>query len=616
MMKTMNASPRFNRLSRLIVKSGMALLLCGVTVAAQSRIIRPQSQPTTSTSARHQHTAVLRASDSPDGSRVALSSDQSLNDYEAYRRGDRFYVKIPQSEVPRAETVRGRGFADVKAQKTGDSTVVSFRLQPGATAHVEQRGNKLDVVFTVPGGRTLSASNGGPNSRSNAEPEANRRSASQKNGATQAGSLKGSPTASNKNSAARNSATSSPLDAKSSKAGSNSSRASDSGASPKTSASKPNATPESLVSTATPESKPSATLESSPRPSPTAKPSASVAQKGSAVAASSPAAQSTSTTARPDEASQATTSLKERVRYWILFAQLNPEAVAIGLGLLLLLIALLILQRRRARGTRRVRSAQPESRTEKPASEAVPIVKPAEAKPDAVSTAAVSGAAAAVMAAGTAAAVKESKPETSSTSKVAAADGMRRDRVTLVSEQAKKVLAGDEYDRSIIGAPDRETRQLVGAELLTGLVGRDAVRRERAREAFMKHGYFDDATRDLRVAESANERAAAARRLSFVHDREATPHLIGALHDASPDVRRAAIEALMDLRDPSAIGPLNTLMQTENDRKVPRTLIKHAIDACATSAAESAPPGVSSFVPTAAPEPSLPVEHEREVIEL
>jgi len=611
MMKTMNLSPRCNCLSRLIVKSVMVILLCGVTVAAQSRIIRPQSQPTTSASARRQHTAVLRASDSPDGSRVALSSDQSLNDYEAYRRGDRFYVKIPQSEVPRAEAVRGRGFADVKAQKTGDSTVVSFRLQPGATAHVEQRGNKLDVVFTVPGGRTLSASNAGPNARSNSEPEANKRSASQKNAATQNGNQKASPTASNKNSVARNSATSSPFDAKPS----NSSKAGDSGASPRTSASKPNATPESLVSTATPESKPGATLESSPRPSPTAKPLASAMQKGSTVAASSPATQSTSTTARPDETSQATTNLKERMRYWILLAQLNPIPVAIGLGLFLLLVALLILQRRRARGIRRVRSAKPESRTEKPASEAVSTVKPAEVKPDAVSTAAASGAAAVVMAAGTAA-IKESKSETASTSKVAAADGVRRERVTLVAEQAKKVLAGDEYDRSIIGAPDRETRQLVGAELLTGLVGRDAVRRERAREAFMKHGYFDDATRDLRVAESANERAAAARRLSFVHDREATPHLIGALHDASPDVRRAAVEAIMDLRDPSAIGPLNNLMQTENDRKVPRTLIKHAIDACATSAAESTPPGVSSFVPAAAPEPSLPVEHEREVIEL
>ena len=88
MMKTMDQSPRGIRLSRSIVSSSTAFLLCGVTVAAQSRIIRPQSQPNTSASAKRQHTATLRASDSPDGSRVALSSDQSLNDYEAYRRGD------------------------------------------------------------------------------------------------------------------------------------------------------------------------------------------------------------------------------------------------------------------------------------------------------------------------------------------------------------------------------------------------------------------------------------------------------------------------------------------------------------------------------------------------
>src|SRR5205814_10210481 len=103
-----------------------------------------------------------------------------------------------------------------------------------------------------------------------------------------------------------------------------------------------------------------------------------------------------------------TTSLKERIRYLILLTQLNPRPVAIGLGLLLLLVALLILIRRSARGTRRARSARPVSRTEKPASEAVPTVKPAEVKSDAVSTAAVSGAAAAAMAAGTAAG-KESK---------------------------------------------------------------------------------------------------------------------------------------------------------------------------------------------------------------
>jgi HEAT repeat protein len=134
----------------------------------------------------------------------------------------------------------------------------------------------------------------------------------------------------------------------------------------------------------------------------------------------------------------------------------------------------------------------------------------------------------------------------------------------------------------------------------------------------MEHGYFDDATRDLRIAESPNERAAAARRLSFVHDREATPHLIAALGDSSPEVRRTAVEALMDLRDPAAIGSLNSLMQTENDRKVPRTLIKHAIDSCATSGpAEAAAGAAPDFTnpPTSQPS-SPPSEPEREVIEL
>jgi HEAT repeat protein len=131
----------------------------------------------------------------------------------------------------------------------------------------------------------------------------------------------------------------------------------------------------------------------------------------------------------------------------------------------------------------------------------------------------------------------------------------------------------------------------------------------------MEHGYFDDATRDLRVAESDNERAAAARRLSFVHDREATPHLIGALSDTSADVRRAAVEALMDLRDPAAIGPLNTLSKTENDRKVPRTLIKHAIEACATSAPETGPSAAQAAPGFSHPAPQS-FETDREVIEI
>jgi len=299
--------------------------------------------------------------------------------------------------------------------------------------------------------------------------------------------------------------------------------------------------------------------------------------------------------------------MKERGHYWLLLAQLNPIPVAVGAAVLILIIGLLLVQRRRAKATKRVKAVAVEA-----------------SKPNTVSTPETP-----------AAPVVESTPATVVEIPLAPAianeapapvpfvpippvgpvvDDGRRERVNLVAAEAKKLFDGADYDSAIIGSEDRDTRRLVGAELLSALVGRNPARRERAREAFMKHGYFDDATRDLRVAESDNERAAAARRLSFVHDREAVPHLIGALGDPAPDVRRASVEALMDLRDPSAIGPLNSLLQTENDRKVPRPLIKHAIEACATSAPQAAPalPAPESFS-----HPSTqPIETEREVIEI
>src|SRR2546426_934241 len=45
----------------------------------------------------------LRVNDEPEGSRVTVVSNLALGDYEAYRRGDRFHVKIPASEFATSE---------------------------------------------------------------------------------------------------------------------------------------------------------------------------------------------------------------------------------------------------------------------------------------------------------------------------------------------------------------------------------------------------------------------------------------------------------------------------------------------------------------------------------
>ena len=306
--------------------------------------------------------------------------------------------------------------------------------------------------------------------------------------------------------------------------------------------------------------------------------------------------------------------MKERARYWILLAQLNPIPVVIGAAILALLIMALLFRRRQAKVTRPLRARRNKLKNAKSANAPQSAEPLTESRVESIADVAVPT----TIAAAVATSIRPvAEPEPVIQASPAVPDTARQARVAHVAEQVKNVMAGEEYDPSLIGSDDRETRQLVGAELLSALVGRNLQRRDRARAAFMNHGYFDDATRDLRIADAPVERAAAARRLSFVHDSEATPHLIAALDDSAPEVRRTAVEALMDLRDPAAIGPLNSLMQTETDRKVPRTLIKHAIDACATAApADSS--ALSDFSAAApAPQLSTPqIEPDREVIEL
>jgi hypothetical protein len=160
----------------------------------------------------------------------------------------------------------------------------------------------------------------------------------------------------------------------------------------------------------------------------------------------------------------------------------------------------------------------------------------------------------------------------------------------------------------VIGASDAGTRQLVATELLSALAARNVERRERAREVFIKHDYLDEATKNLRTADAPAERAAAARALGYVKDKSTTPHLIAALEDKAPEVRRASVEALADLREPSAAAPLKALLKRERDRKVPRNLIKSAIEA-STIVEEEETPTLEAQTPTVEAEtPTLEAE--------
>ncbi|HEX8144950.1 MAG TPA: DUF5916 domain-containing protein [Pyrinomonadaceae bacterium] len=107
-----------------------------------SRSVRPQLK----------RLMALRGSLIPEGSRVTISADTPLNDYSAYRSGDRFNLVIPNATgEPLRGELRGPGFTEASVAQRGDDWVISFALEPGASASVSQRFNRLDVNFVVPG---------------------------------------------------------------------------------------------------------------------------------------------------------------------------------------------------------------------------------------------------------------------------------------------------------------------------------------------------------------------------------------------------------------------------------------------------------------------------------
>jgi HEAT repeat protein len=158
-------------------------------------------------------------------------------------------------------------------------------------------------------------------------------------------------------------------------------------------------------------------------------------------------------------------------------------------------------------------------------------------------------------------------------------------------DEARRLLDGDSYDKGLAAVSDPLARNMIAAELLSALSGRNAERRARAHTAFVEHGYFNEATQKLRHAEAPVERASAARSLGLAGDRLATPDLIAALEDESMEVRRAAVEALASVRDPAAAGPLQALLERERKERfrVPRRLVEHAIEVCREAPERLAP---------------------------
>ena len=486
----------------------------------------------------------LRSSDTPEGSRVTIASDAPLNDYAAYWSGDRYYVKIPGADAPRTLGVfSGRGFDDARVQKRGNDLVISFRLQAGTKARVSQKFNRLEVIFTLPG---MSATGTAANANTTKTgPETSSVSPTDRQTQT---TPQTTPTPVKEPVATRTTQPSTVTDPKGQPATTASPAATPS-VTPSPSASALPAFSSVLPPTAeTPAVAPSATP-----------PSDQIAQV-------QPPADATSITTTTAPA--ASTSLGATLaRHWLLI---------LIAGLLIVTIGLVAVARSRAR--RNAVPYQVESKTA--AQEALEEQAEMDSLEAPAATPILSSAATKRVQ------TIERAPAPEEAARITPPVSVDYERA---ETEVKNLLAGEDYDESMIGTPDVEIRQVIAPELLAALTSQNAERRERAREAFIKYHYFDEATYDLRTADAPGERASAVRSLGLVQDPAATPHLIAALEDPAPEVRRAAVEALAEMRDPAAHAPLEALLDRETDRKVPIALIKRAIEASAVTVVETVP---------------------------
>jgi hypothetical protein len=99
-----------------------------------------------------------------------------------------------------------------------------------------------------------------------------------------------------------------------------------------------------------------------------------------------------------------------------------------------------------------------------------------------------------------------------------------------------------------------ETQALNLDQTTTPQRSEDLSEQNQTRQLLLDRDYFDETVQSLRAGSSAAERAAAAYALGMVGSQRGTAHLIAAMFDEAPEVRRAAEEALRQIGDPTVAG--------------------------------------------------------------
>jgi hypothetical protein len=521
-MSKQNQSSFLRTLAASVTAFGSAavLLFPFSTISTHGRATTPVRSANSRNAASRPHIAKLQASNSPEGSRVALTADQSLNDYEAFRRGDRFFLKIPPAAVSRADDLRVRAFTDVRVEHTADATFVIFHLWPGVTAHVQQWGHKLEIVFTVSRPRLANLTPVAPAGIRKHGRATSIRTDSKRD--LNAGTIRSKTT----------------IPAVSKVANSGSRAANRVSEDHRTSR---------IVLPAAPRAQASAKTESasvkSSHTSELAMSSVVPEREIRSRAAASTAPVSGSETS-------SSSNLKHSARYLVRVAQLNPVPVGVGVAILLLFLGLVFLQRR---GTRRTFGVGSLTQSDLPGG--LGKSRPAFVTADfAQCTRAAS------------------QTESNTRGRAIGVPGTGRLIDKLVLDNAHRA--------DVLGSRSPEDRKAIEASLINLITAADIKPedRRRVRVALEEYGFVARHCATLLTGRDGWERASAARTLAQIGAHSSLPFLIEALHDDDSIVRNQAVASLASLKDPAAIGALVEAARTYPD--VPASLFSETLSAC------------------------------------
>jgi hypothetical protein len=152
----------FQRMCLLIVASlfAFSLLLQASRINARAQTAGNDPVPTLLSSApttvspapkpANMRVVALRQRETKEGARLTLTSDAPLDDYSSYVEGERLFVLVPLTALAGAQgNWSGRGFSDLRVEPRERDILLSFRLQVGASVHLRQHFNRLDIAFSV-----------------------------------------------------------------------------------------------------------------------------------------------------------------------------------------------------------------------------------------------------------------------------------------------------------------------------------------------------------------------------------------------------------------------------------------------------------------------------------